>query len=819
MKKTVALIVSLLFLVGITQVAGAGTSKHRVARFGASRGAGPKATPGEILVKYKAGTALSQATRLEKVAGAGKAARLTGAAGVRLVRSRSQAEAAQVIDKLKRDPRVEYAEPNYIVKALYRPNDTFFGFQWALENTGNALDFYGDYGYGKTDADIDATDVWNFERGFTAPVTVAVLDTGIDTGHPDLASRLWLNSAESGGGTGVDDDANGYVDDVNGISTVRLGQMTANDIQYLGSGAPDPHYSDLAQSLSVDATTTIGTVQLAMFRYGNPSAGVRVSLRSDIAGPDIAYYDVAASEITSTPDAFFGMNFEKVTFVEKQFAAPVQLVPGQQYYLVVHSGADDYANSYAVYVANRNYNAKVDPFPAGMLYRNDTTWTADQRYDMYFATDGDDPDVGDEFGHGTHVSGIIGAAANNSKGISGVSFGARIMPVKVLDANGMGTVAGLARGIRYAADNGARVVNMSLGFPEYSETLQDAIDYAYGKGTVVVAAAGNEGGYDAPTTPSPLSYPAANNHVIGVGSTDPEDFTSYFSSHNASVDISAPGELIYSTLPTYQVSLNDYGYLTEYDALDGTSMAAPHVAGVAALMLSANSGLTPAQVETYLRRGSEDMGTPGRDDFYGAGRLNAAAAVAKAKPDVVAPLAGQALVNGGVGFVNRRDIRLATPATDIGSAVAVLRVTNSGQPWGDWLPYVRSLKWTLPARDGLKAVALRYRDWAGNASGIKYIRVTLDTVKPVVKMWSPGLSRGTKFTISWSGADDRSGMSDYDVLVRGGAGSEWRVWKKGTKSHRATFTARSGRSYQFMVIGRDRAGNASRSPISSTRVP
>jgi len=813
-KKTVALIISLVLLVSLAQIAGAGTSKHRVARFAASRGVTPKAAPGEILVKYKSGTSLSQAARLEAAVGVATAARLPGAAGVRLLHSRSQAEAGQVLAKLKKDPRVVYAEPNYVIKALYRPNDTLFGRQWALYNDGSLSDYFS-----KPGADIHATDAWNFEKGLTNPVTVAVLDTGIDTTHPDLASKLWLNSTESAGSVGVDDDGNGYVDDVHGVATVHLGQMMANDIEYLGSDAPDPHYSDLAQSLSVDVTTTIGTIQLAMFRYGNPSAGVRVSLRSDIAGPDISYYDVAASEITSTPGAFSGMNFENVTFVEKPFPAPVQLVPSQQYYLVVHSDANSYANSYAVFVANRKYNAKVDPFPAGMLYRDDTTWTADQSFDLYFATDAGDSQVTDDFGHGTHVSGIIGAAASNAQGIAGVSFGAKIMPVKVLDANGMGTVAGLAAGIRYAADNGAKVVNMSLGFEDYSQTLQDAIDYAYGKGVVVVAAAGNDGGYNAPTTPSPLSYPAADNHVIGVGSTDPEDLVSYFSSHNSSVDISAPGEYIYSTLPTYHVPLNDYDYLMNYDYLDGTSMASPHVAGVAALMLSANPALTPAQVETYLRRGAEDKGAPGRDDFYGAGRLNAAAAVAKAKPDTTAPLAGLAKVNGGVRFVNRRDIRLATPATDVGSAVAHMRVANSGQPWGDWLPYASSLLWRLASGDGQKAVALRYKDWAGNASAIGYTYVTLDTVKPMVRVSSPAVASGTSFTVGWSGRDDRSGMSDYDVLVRGGAGGAWRIWKKATASRTATFTGHSGHSYQFMAIGRDRAGNAARSIISTTQVP
>jgi hypothetical protein len=199
----------------------------------------------------------------------------------------------------------------------------------------------------------------------------------------------------------------------------------------------------------------------------------------------------------------------------------------------------------------------------------------------------------DEEGHGTHVSGII-AAEDNGTGITGVAYNARIMPVRVLDENGSGYVSDVAAGIRYAANNGANVINLSLG-GGYDSDVEAAIQYAVGRGVVVVMASGNE--YD-----SQPGYPArmADQYGIAVGAVDRNNRIPSFSNRAGSTVLDyvvAPGVDIYSTTPN-----------NSYDSYNGTSMATPHVAGVAALMLSANSNLTPAQVESLLTQTANSTG-------------------------------------------------------------------------------------------------------------------------------------------------------------------------------------------------------------------
>jgi subtilisin family serine protease len=197
-----------------------------------------------------------------------------------------------------------------------------------------------------------------------------------------------------------------------------------------------------------------------------------------------------------------------------------------------------------------------------------------------------DNNATDDNGHGTHVAGTI-AAENNGVGLTGVAYGAKIMPIKVLSSSGSGTNQGVANGIRYAANNGAKVINLSLG-GGYSSVIESAIQYATQRGAIVVMAAGNEG------TSQP-GYPAhhATQYGLSVGAVDRNRTIASFSnragSNSQMQHVVAPGVSIYSTLPG-----NRYGLL------NGTSMATPHVAGVVALMLSANSSLTPTQVRQYI---------------------------------------------------------------------------------------------------------------------------------------------------------------------------------------------------------------------------
>jgi type VII secretion-associated serine protease mycosin len=228
----------------------------------------------------------------------------------------------------------------------------------------------------------------------------------------------------------------------------------------------------------------------------------------------------------------------------------------------------------------------------------------------------------DDHGHGTHVSGVIAAAANNGAGIAGIAPHCKIMPVKVLGKDGKGDTLDIVAGIIWAVDHGAKVINMSLGGTGGSRALMAAIQYAQSKDVVLVAAMGNDGA-------NSQEYPAGYPGVIGVGATDEEDGIAEFSNFGSWISVSAPGVDIFSTLPTHNVTVQlEEGKDTSYDAMDGTSMASPFVAGLAALVRSQFPGMSAAQVKARIERSADDQGDPGFDDHYGWGRINAAKALA-----------------------------------------------------------------------------------------------------------------------------------------------------------------------------------------------
>lgn len=219
----------------------------------------------------------------------------------------------------------------------------------------------------------------------------------------------------------------------------------------------------------------------------------------------------------------------------------------------------------------------------------------------------------DPNGHGTHVAGIVGAAADNSIGISGVAPLVHILAVRVLSADGIGCGSDVATAIGWAVDHGANVINLSLSQVGRNTSIALAVQYAETNGVVVVAAAGNDG----PT--GPRRYPAAEDDVIAVGSINEGLGLSNFSNHGDYVDIVSPGGWILSTLPGAQ-----YGYMS------GTSMATPHVAGLAALMVGANPSITPAQIRSIIAATAIDRGPIGRDNAWGEGIIAPAAAVSSA---------------------------------------------------------------------------------------------------------------------------------------------------------------------------------------------
>ncbi len=242
----------------------------------------------------------------------------------------------------------------------------------------------------------------------------------------------------------------------------------------------------------------------------------------------------------------------------------------------------------------------------------------------------DDNDPTDDNGHGTHVAGTIAQSTNNNEGVAGVAFNACLMPIKVLDANGYGTYADIVDGIYYAVDNGANIISMSLGGSSPSTALEDAVAYAYNHGVTVIAAAGNDG-------TNQISYPAAYDaYVIAVGATQYDKQRAPYSNYGSSLDVVAPGGNLdldqngdgYGDGILQQTFQRTWwgGIQWGYYFYEGTSMATPHVSGIAALLYSV--GVTnPDDIRNIIESTAIDLGDPGWDQYYGWGLVNAYAAL------------------------------------------------------------------------------------------------------------------------------------------------------------------------------------------------
>jgi serine protease len=237
----------------------------------------------------------------------------------------------------------------------------------------------------------------------------------------------------------------------------------------------------------------------------------------------------------------------------------------------------------------------------------------------------------DNNGHGTHVAGTIAQQTNNAAGVAGIAFNASIMPVKVLNKMGWGTNRQISDGIRWAADHGADIINLSLGGYFDSRTMKDAVDYAYNRGVVLVAASGNEGAIE-------VAYPAAYENCIAVGAVGYDEVVADYSNRGLALDIVAPGGDVTEDLnedgfadgvlqETFRFSFAGRALGWWYPFWQGTSMASPHVAGVAALIIAVNPGYTPDDVRDAIVNTAKDLDVPGWDEVYGYGLLDAAAAV------------------------------------------------------------------------------------------------------------------------------------------------------------------------------------------------
>ena len=399
--------------------------------------AGAAAVPGELIVRFDAGLDAADRRRIRERARAEFGQALPGA-GLQVVNLGSGDSLHAAEARFEREKGVLYAEPNVYRRASRPADGPYFDQLWALQNSGQTLVGVT----GTSDADPDAVEAWDLTTG-SADVTVAIVDSGIDTTHPDLSANAWTNPGETGSGreaNGRDDDGNGLVDD-----------------------------------------------------------------------------------------------------------------------------------------------------------RRGWDWS-----------DGDG-DPADANGHGTHVAGTVGARGGNGTGTAGVSWNVRLMPLRVLDRYGSGTLDDVVGAYAYAARNGARVVNMSFGGNRFSRAEYDAIRSA--SEVLFVAAAGNNG-QDSDVAPAyPCAYDLDN--VVCVAASDQRDALAGFSNYGArSVDLAAPGVNVLSTQPGAA-----YGYA------DGTSMATPHVTGAAALVLARRPAASPSDVKGALL-GSVDPGSSLVGKTVTGGRLN-----------------------------------------------------------------------------------------------------------------------------------------------------------------------------------------------------
>lgn len=392
-------------------------------------------------------------------------------------------------------------------------------------------------------------------------------------------------------------------------------------------------------------------------------------------------------------------------------------------------GAWDYANGSGVIIAI--LDTGVDSSHPDLAANMVPGWNI---YDNNANTD-------DVHGHGTSVSGAAAMVGNNGAGSAGVAWGAKIMPVRIAAPDGYAYYSTIAQGLNWAADNGAKVANISYGVSG-SYAVQSAANYMRGKGGVVVVAAGNSGVEE--------NIPASDA-MLSVSATDSNDARPSWSTFGPHVDLAAPGVSIYA--PTRGGG---------YGNVSGTSFSSPITAATAALMMSANNKLSPTEIDSILKSTAQDLGVAGFDPYFGAGRINASKAVVAARnlaaTDTQPPVINITSPTGGkvTGLVPV-DVNYSD---NVGVTRAELFVNGNKVATDDTGPF--AFVWDTTAySDGAYTLTAKAFDAAGNVGTSPAVSVALgnDTVAPVISGFS--LTNGMKvsghrLTVSASATDNQA---------------------------------------------------------------
>ena len=405
----------------------------------------------------------------------------------------------------------------------------------------------------------------------------------------------------------------------------------------------------------------------------------------------------------------------------------------------------------------------------------------------------------DVYGHGTGVAGTAAAATNNSVGVAGVAGSARLMPIRITDTSGYAYWSTTAQGLTWAADNGARVANISFLGVAASSTVQSAAQYMRNKGGVVVVSAGNNGIDE--------GIPSTDTMIV-VSATDTADNKTSWSSYGVFVDLAAPGLGIYTTARG-----------GGYQSASGTSFASPIVAGVAALVKGMHPEFTAAQVESALFSSAVDLGAAGKDPLYGYGRVSAAAAVAAAgttPSDTTAPTVAIAAPTGGsvsgptTVNVNASD-NVGVTRVDLW-ANGQLVASDAGAPY--------SFVWTPPMAGGSTTLTATAYDAAGNNATSPPVTVmvanattTADTTPPLVAITSP--RNGTKvangYVMISASALDAGGLASATLSIDGVTVASGNTGKLSYKWN--TRNVATG-AHTITVWAQDKAGNTASGSVS-----